>query len=134
MIALGFIGPFFGFLNSTLGRVAIALAVAGGIYLYGHHIGSSAERVRCEAQKQASIEAARQIDAKAAADARSEMERQTRESLDRLGEMQKKVDDYAKVSRSCAVGDAGAQFLDGLSGEPVRGPAPVPPSRSRPRP
>lgn len=121
------------FLRSPVGIVVTAAGLVLGGYVGGHHAGTVRERAACEQAKAESFAAARAIDAAAADEAKRRADRERQESTVRQAEMQQRIDDYAKDHRSCAVGDDGARFLDGVGGvrdqPPVRSSKPLPPVR-----
>lgn len=124
------------FLRSPVGTIAVMAGLALGGFVLGHHRATVTERARCETAKAESIEAARKVDADAAEAARAKAEQQQRESDGRMADMQKRIDDYERDHKSCAVGDEGAGMLNGVGGDgrmqpgsPLPGRGPVPPAR-----
>jgi hypothetical protein len=135
LAALGGITPgrVLDFLKSPVGMItvlAVALLIAFG---WGHHRGKASGDARCEARITKSVDDARAFDTRLAAEQHATMTQQVAEAETRLGDANRKVDDYARTHRSCEIGAPGADFLNG--GRVPRGgefqPVPTPPARPR---
>jgi hypothetical protein len=118
-------GKVLDFLKSPIGIVVIV----GLAYLIGYWRGDSAADAKCEARARASIEAARQIDAKAQAEADARMREQIAAAQGREEAFRKQVDDYAKIAEQCTLRAGADDPVISVQPDAVPGRAPLPPRR-----
>jgi hypothetical protein len=135
LILPGIAGKALDFLKSPIGIIAIvALAYLGGSWQ-----GRRAADARCEARAQASIEAAAEIDRKAAREALQSMERQKEAAVAASNASQEQFERYKNElatrapDAGCMLSDPDLPHLERVP-NPATGPqqvAPLPPKRHR---